>query len=335
MQSLSYYPAPSSQQYGLSAFITQQPYTKLSVLNIFRDDEPKSTVSQKSIEDYKNSITVVRLDRNLLNMPHTATIARNGNTQKTYIAEMLNSMTDASLGYFLKFSHSELEQFPIREHTTGRNCIFTDPLTNEPLLNTPNRYLGSGSHSTVKFARLRDMGDEHQITYCAAKKIKPKGLMLPTTVQNTSHDAHLEARLQEKALKVSPKIYGTADTMDKCGIPEFIIFMEILKGDDCLSYAMNNDLQFSQSKALALKLINLVEHLHSIQIIHGNLKSEDIFILRDTQEIKCIDFGNAMEGLFTFTELDYAWAHMAPELVRSGIKRTTPIDIFSLGVCFY
>lgn len=69
------------------------------------------------------------------------------------------------------------------------------------------------------------------------------------------------------------------------------IFMERIQGSDLFSIIYNND-PLPEYKVLfiAYKLLNIVKNLHDIDIIHGDIKPENIMFDPNTWNITLIDF---------------------------------------------
>jgi len=56
----------------------------------------------------------------------------------------------------------------------------------------------------------------------------------------------------------------------------------------------NNLLTYSQKLKLSISIFNTISQLHSINIVHGNIKSKTIMIVNNSiMEIKLADFGSA------------------------------------------
>jgi len=67
--------------------------------------------------------------------------------------------------------------------------------------------------------------------------------------------------------------------------------MEMCPGEDMFKY-MQNKGKFSEQDAASLvkKILEALNHLHSIGIVHRDLKPDNIMIDKDN-ELKIIDFG--------------------------------------------
>lgn len=84
----------------------------------------------------------------------------------------------------------------------------------------------------------------------------------------------------------------------------------------------------------AAQVAGAVAHAHSLGLVHGDLKADNI-VLKGDNGLKLLDFGLS-PGEEDVEEGDL-WgtpAYMAPELLRGGV-RTKQSDLFALGVLLY
>jgi len=80
-------------------------------------------------------------------------------------------------------------------------------------------------------------------------------------------------------------------------------------------------------------------YLHQHQIIHADLKLENMLCYKKDNQIKLklCDFGIAMrmeEGACLMKEFSGTLGYNAPEISK-GAKVTEKVDIWSLGICIY
>lgn len=92
-----------------------------------------------------------------------------------------------------------------------------------------------------------------------------------------------------------------------------------------------------------LKLVEIVAHLHAKQIVHNDLKLENV-MLRPDGRISLVDFGNARrlqsKGLIarlfkTRTPVFGTPTYLAPELIAGEGEPSYRSDLYSLGVCCF
>ncbi|KAG8710660.1 hypothetical protein FRC08_016878 [Ceratobasidium sp. 394] len=80
-----------------------------------------------------------------------------------------------------------------------------------------------------------------------------------------------------------------------------------------------------------------LEYLHSIGVVHGDLKGQNILVSNDQMPM-ITDFGNAVlqQGTLMFTETTNApqftprWT--APELMDDGVRQSREADVYALGM---
>ncbi|XP_051862795.1 putative mitogen-activated protein kinase kinase kinase 7-like [Drosophila albomicans] len=78
-----------------------------------------------------------------------------------------------------------------------------------------------------------------------------------------------------------------------------------------------------------------VEYLHSINIVHRDLKTENLLLFNEYRKLKICDFGTVKELATLNTELVGTFSYMAPEVCISKGKYTEKCDIFSFGIILW
>lgn len=83
-----------------------------------------------------------------------------------------------------------------------------------------------------------------------------------------------------------------------------------------------------------LQICLALKHLHDLNVLHRDLKSENVFLLAD-DVIKIGDFGVAkvLKGQYAFTQAGTPH-YLSPEIAK-GAPYDTKADMWSLGVCLY
>lgn len=115
------------------------------------------------------------------------------------------------------------------------------------------------------------------------------------------------------------------------------IVMEYVKGIS-LSDKIKREGPLNPVKAVSLfgTLCDAVQKLHSISLIHRDIKPDNILVEAETDRIVLIDFGNAKEmhsGKDTFTYLSNGYS--AIEQYSKEAKKTFATDIYSIGATMY
>jgi len=85
------------------------------------------------------------------------------------------------------------------------------------------------------------------------------------------------------------------------------------------------------------QVADAVRFIHSRQIIHGDIKTENIFLLRSSLQrrlIKLLDFGLARADLGRTDGIDGTPEYLAPERI-AGQPASQASDIYALGIVFF
>eukprot|EP01062_Namystynia_karyoxenos_P005636 TRINITY_DN11959_c0_g2_i1.p1 TRINITY_DN11959_c0_g2~~TRINITY_DN11959_c0_g2_i1.p1 ORF type:complete len:657 (+),score=152.66 TRINITY_DN11959_c0_g2_i1:260-2230(+) len=120
---------------------------------------------------------------------------------------------------------------------------------------------------------------------------------------------------------------------------KLFLVMEFLAGGELFFHMMNEPTKrFTEDRAnfYAGQLVLAVEYLHSLQIIHCDLKAENCVLTR-TGYVKLTDFGfatavHADEKVF---KRNGTPVYMAPEMIQRRDGYSYPVDVWSLGVLLY
>ena len=105
---------------------------------------------------------------------------------------------------------------------------------------------------------------------------------------------------------------------------------------DLYKYYLDNELSFEDICKIGYQVINGIEFFHNLNIIHADLKPENIMISKKTKDIKIIDFGSAIEDLYPKKSEVYIQSryYRAPEVLY-GVNYGKEIDIWSFGCIIY
>eukprot|EP01090_Pellita_catalonica_P011801 TRINITY_DN2419_c0_g1_i1.p1 TRINITY_DN2419_c0_g1~~TRINITY_DN2419_c0_g1_i1.p1 ORF type:complete len:311 (+),score=43.54 TRINITY_DN2419_c0_g1_i1:372-1304(+) len=120
--------------------------------------------------------------------------------------------------------------------------------------------------------------------------------------------------------------------------------MEYIFGDDLFDFVMNNGngngLPEAQAAIIFEKLCLAIHKLHTRNIVHHDLKLENIMIATSERDlhVKLIDFGLSIKGEATtglLEEFSGTEAYSAPELLIRKPYCGKALDVYSLGVIFF
>lgn len=161
------------------------------------------------------------------------------------------------------------------------------------------------------------------------------GLCLNLYLKNQWIIKYIPRKNQEKPSELSYLL-----AMDHRGIPQVVD--AIYTNDGCY-YIMTNFVGETLTEAMLrdrisyacmikwmLGITSIVEYIHGMGFVHGDLKPENIIILED-DSVGIIDYGS------TFKEIDsqsYTLKYVAPERLLTTYKVEENSDIFSMGIIF-
>lgn len=112
--------------------------------------------------------------------------------------------------------------------------------------------------------------------------------------------------------------------------------MQVFNGEDLNSYLAHKQLTIDDSIELAKTLLKMSQFLVKYDLVHGDIKPNNIMIAKDDDEnleFKIIDFGSITEIFSTDTRAGTP-SYLSPErFLNQSISETT--EIFSIGVTLY
>ncbi|GAN07294.1 hypothetical protein MAM1_0155c06790 [Mucor ambiguus] len=114
---------------------------------------------------------------------------------------------------------------------------------------------------------------------------------------------------------------------------------------DVTPHAMTKPISEGQCREIFSQLVAAVEHLHSNNIVHRDIKPQNL-VMSNSNIVKLIDFGNATcittDTLSSTSSSVGSPAFMAPELLKRAARRNqesavspTCADLWSMGVTLY
>ncbi len=119
-----------------------------------------------------------------------------------------------------------------------------------------------------------------------------------------------------------------------------ILVMEYAKGERLIDYVVSNSpLKEKECMRIMKELLETIIYLHSLHIIHRDIKLENILIDKDEQNdrinLRLIDFGlSVTTDNIEFFKRSGTPGYVAPEVLIADTY-DTQIDIFSLGVILF
>ncbi|KAM3932926.1 serine/threonine-protein kinase SIK1 isoform 1-T2 [Leptodactylus fuscus] len=183
--------------------------------------------------------------------------------------------------------------------------------------------LGKGNFAVVKLAR-------HRVTNTqVAIKIIDKTRLDRTNLEKIYREVQIMKRLRHPHII---RLYQVMETKDM-----IYIVTEYAKNGELFDYlTVRGRLSEEEARAKFLQILSAVEYCHSQNIVHRDLKTENL-LLSDSMDIKLADFGFGnfyMEGRPLST-----WCgsppYAAPEVFQGKEYEGPLLDVWSLGVVLY
>ncbi|MBU4690535.1 serine/threonine protein kinase [Mycoplasma sp. ES3157-GEN-MYC] len=188
--------------------------------------------------------------------------------------------------------------------------------------------IGSGGFSDVfKVESLEKPGEIYALKYFVIKKDSD----VDTTTKRFKQEIALYKSINSS--RIAKYIDSYADDNEQYLVMEYIdgdsLKTNISKGGKLISKTAVN---------YAMQIAEGIGEIHSCNIIHRDIKSNNVMITRD-RNVKIIDFGLALgEDSQRFTQDSKVIGsvyYMAPELCMSDNKPTIQSDIYALGILLY
>lgn len=101
------------------------------------------------------------------------------------------------------------------------------------------------------------------------------------------------------------------------------VVMTKLKGVDLCDYIQYKSFTEEEVKHIAIQILKIVKKMHDKNIIHGDIKPENILYDTETRKVGIIDF----EGKYTT-------GYCSPEQIKN-LQLTDKTDLWSIGVTLY
>lgn len=116
---------------------------------------------------------------------------------------------------------------------------------------------------------------------------------------------------------------------------QLIFIMDLAYGMNLLEHVKVKPFEEKEAAAIVKKIVEGLHYIHKKDIIHRDLKLENIIYDRAKQEVKIIDFGlSCPASNIGALKKCGTPGYVAPEILR-GQDYNHCVDYFSLGVVLY
>ncbi|ARF10989.1 serine/threonine protein kinase [Hokovirus HKV1] len=118
----------------------------------------------------------------------------------------------------------------------------------------------------------------------------------------------------------------------------YYLLLEYINGITLLDYLVDNYDKFTLINKLKIinQLLNIIKYLHDSNIVHRDIKLENIMLNENTFDVKLIDFNFAtVTTNILLTKYCGSMLYAAPEIIDHLPYLGKPSDIWSLGVIIY
>lgn len=189
------------------------------------------------------------------------------------------------------------------------------------------RTLGQGAYATVRLCL--DKRDQFKYAVKIYEKYK---LTDPMKKKAAQREITVLKRLEH------PGIISLHDLIDTP--KQIYIVTDYIKGISLQQYSKsvpNRVIRENTARRIFKQVVEGVCYLHANNIVHRDLKLDNILVEETTRMVKLIDFGFSVvvgpgQNLKVFCGTP---SYMAPEIVRKHEYDGKPVDIWALGVLLF
>ncbi|KAI5861805.1 Pkinase-domain-containing protein [Durotheca rogersii] len=188
--------------------------------------------------------------------------------------------------------------------------------------------LGKGHFAEVYLCVEKSTGQQ----YAVKKFTNPPGM------DERSKKSGLEQEIAVLMGVSHPNVLCLKDTFNEKN--DVYLVLELAREGELFNYiVMKQKLTENEARKLFIQLFQGIKYLHDRNIVHRDVKPENILLVDKELHVKLADFGLAKiigEESFT-TTLCGTPSYVAPEILAEGRHRkyTKAVDIWSLGVVLY
>lgn len=194
----------------------------------------------------------------------------------------------------------------------------------------------NGRYEILKSVGLGGMAE----VYLAKDVLLDRKVAIKVLRKNLMNDKHQAEQFQREARSaarlIHPSIINIFDVCDEDDMS--YIVMEYVEGVTLKAFEeQNGKMDPALAVALAAQLASALEHAHNHNIIHCDIKPQNI-VLTESMVPKIVDFGISRiisNETMAFTASVVGSVHYFSPEQAQGIAVTAQSDIYSLGIVFY
>ncbi|KAI6241651.1 putative serine/threonine-protein kinase C01C4.3 [Aphelenchoides fujianensis] len=192
------------------------------------------------------------------------------------------------------------------------------------------KQLGTGRFGFVKLVEHRASGQTVALKFFPRPQIKQTDFL-----REYNFSKFLSPH--QNVLETWDGIFQTADETAFYFVQEFCphgSLREMVEGS-------SGGIGEAATKGILLSVLSAVEFMHNENLVHRNLKAENILIFShdDYSKVKISDFGLTRKAGTTVKHLEYTNQYHAPELsdtvVNEVLVVAKSIDVWAIGIIFY
>lgn len=192
---------------------------------------------------------------------------------------------------------------------------------------TIGKKLGDGLSGVVYFCTEKSSGENFAIKCCSMKGLDQRDK------DNLKTEVEMIKKCKHPNILRYCWHHATAEY--------FYIVTELIAGGELFdSIVANSSYCEEDAKGVIRTLLKTVQYLHSLNIVHRDLKAENIMLVSEATDspIKVVDFGMAMivpDDLTGITEGAGTPGYLAPEVLVVSPNYSKPSDVWAIGVVAY
>ncbi|VDN00988.1 unnamed protein product [Thelazia callipaeda] len=192
-----------------------------------------------------------------------------------------------------------------------------------------HKQLGTGRFGFVKLAEHKESKHDIAIKFFPRPEIKQIDF-----VREYNYSYFLSPH--PNIIDTYQGIYQTDDESAYFFVQEFCPFASFRETVEASSSGIGE----TATKTIMLKVLAAIEFMHSENLVHRNLKAENILIFdRNYHKVKVTDFGLTRKVGTSVRHLEYVNYYHAPELCETVVNETfivdRSIDIWAIGILIY